>query len=202
MSMKLISTLARASIFAACAFLAGTATAQTMRGGGFVSGFTQECEPGWDGMTTFRNFPRVYYRPSEWNPGLPSQVILDYTDGSIVMQREGALEQSTTFQRTAIQSVTASSWGLLDTGFYRARSRVLRRIIQVPAGGTATMNEAEEVFLRIVLRDFGGRPGCQATLTATVAGSPPSQGGGAALAEGLSAFGDMGSMGAGGPFGD
>lgn len=133
-------------------------------GGGTVSGFTQECSPSNSSITERVTSPRVFYTPGETNNGV-SYLTLNDTGGQIAFTMFNPTSPSRTYFRTPGGEDTV--WGRVAyPRNTRPNIRTFARVVTSPPG--AEITQADEIFLRMTIRTYWGRPGCTVRLAATL----------------------------------
>lgn len=133
--------------------------AGVFRGGGSLFNASAAC-PAWLGG---RSLPAtVRYWPAELNPGTPSQVSVAWRGGSEHVAITGPFVPGTSYAR----GIGRAIWGAYLLHGNRPQLRVVARQVTRPAGGT--LARAEELVLRMIIRNAGGAAGCTVTAAATV----------------------------------
>ena len=141
------------------------AQAQLYSGGGIIASYSQECAPDNPYITQMMNIARVtvYFGELE---SRPTRISLWYRDGVMEFVRwNGPFVPSPSFHLTWARWFDGG-WPTAYGG--RPTIRVMDRIVTYPEG--ASLAQAEEIFLRVRFRQFGGTFGCFAELITTVSG--------------------------------
>jgi hypothetical protein len=163
--------------FATCRSLAGTLVAALLlsvgqaqadfRGGGALFGFTDVCaQHGWNVSGT--HSIRARHAASENNPGgaPPSQITIAFPSGTEHFSVWGPLTPSGSFFGAAGRQ----TWTFFS--FYNTRPliRTVSRIVteRVDPAGPATVQNAQELLLRLRIQNFNNLSGCSATVVATL----------------------------------
>jgi hypothetical protein len=148
---------------------ATAAPARTLVGGGFVHQFAQVCQPTNAAIANLVNTPMVTYVAGEVTGG-PSQLVFAYTDGTIALQAEAHFPRAGSFVRAVGRSLNRN--GLLN---YRPRPayRVLQRLVVQPLN--APIAQAEQVYMRVAVRNWWGIEGCNVEAVLTLGARPATE---------------------------
>jgi len=143
------------------ALFALPAAAFDFAGGGFVTGYSQECNPSNPSISSRINMPRVIYVPGELNGGV-NIVGLNFTDGTLAFSSDQNFEPGRSFNRATVRFTGSFNYATQP----RPRIRTVQRTVTSPSG--ASLEDADQVFLRLIVRNYYGISGCEATIVATL----------------------------------
>lgn len=127
-------------------------------GGGVVFGQTEACAPS---LGTRPHAVTIRYSPSELRPP-QSSLSLVWAEGSEWLGLWGDMAPSADF----LGGSGRQSWSRFVFYPTRPRMRVIARQVTAPAG--APLIDAWELVLRLRVQNFGSRPGCAATVVASL----------------------------------
>lgn len=145
--------------------ISGGSTGRTLfAGGGSVFNFADACRPNWPMSASPVT---VTYWPSEANSGNTSEVTLTWRQGSVSLSISGPFTPGPSYTR----GVGRFIWGVYASQTNRPQIRMVWRLITRPVGGTG-LGSAEQVMIRMIVRNFGNIPNCTATIAATLTRSP------------------------------
>lgn len=154
-------------LLALCLAIPGTAaTARTLVGGGFVHQFTQACQPDNNAIANRVDYPYVTYVIGE-EAGRPSELIFAYRDGTINVQSASHFARGPSFVRGIGRDLSSIGFRRYQP---RPAYRVRQRLVVQPLG--APLAQAEQIYMRVSIRNWWGIAGCNVEAVLTVGARP------------------------------